>query len=85
MQVRSTARELYDEFFKAAEAKPRGVVSKLCAIVEQLESAFARQLSQIKVRVLSKLKDKVIVRGSLVGQRTHITCSYCFWRNGYFL
>ncbi|XP_012942946.1 E3 ubiquitin-protein ligase HECTD1 isoform X2 [Aplysia californica] len=47
-KVRNTARELYDEYFKAAEAKPRGVVSKLCAIVQQLESAFARQLSQIK-------------------------------------
>uniref|UniRef100_A0A2C9KAE0 E3 ubiquitin-protein ligase n=1 Tax=Biomphalaria glabrata TaxID=6526 RepID=A0A2C9KAE0_BIOGL len=47
-KVRTTARELYEEYFKAAEAKPRGVVSKLCAIVQQLESAFARQLSQIK-------------------------------------
>ncbi|BFZ12481.1 hypothetical protein BsWGS_15521 [Bradybaena similaris] len=47
-KVRSTARELYEEYFKAAEAKPRGVVSKLYSIVQQLESAFARQLSQIK-------------------------------------
>ena len=47
--MRGIARELYDEYFKAAEAKPRGVVSKLCAIVQQLESAFARQLTQIKV------------------------------------
>ncbi|GFO27459.1 E3 ubiquitin-protein ligase hectd1-like protein, partial [Plakobranchus ocellatus] len=47
-KIRTAARELYEDYFKAAEAKPRGVVSKLCAIVQQLESAFACQLSQIK-------------------------------------
>ena len=50
LQMRAAARELYEEYFKAAEAKPRGVVYKLRAIVQQLESAFACQLSQIKVR-----------------------------------
>ncbi|RUS87649.1 hypothetical protein EGW08_004572 [Elysia chlorotica] len=47
-KMRTAARELYEEYFKAAEAKPRGVVYKLRAIVQQLESAFACQLSEIK-------------------------------------
>ncbi|GFR88010.1 E3 ubiquitin-protein ligase HECTD1 [Elysia marginata] len=47
-KIRTAARELYEEYFKTAEAKPRGVVYKLRAIVQQLESAFACQLSQIK-------------------------------------
>ncbi|XP_071078576.1 E3 ubiquitin-protein ligase HECTD1-like isoform X2 [Haliotis cracherodii] len=47
-KVKSLARELYEDYFKAAEATPRGVVAKLCGIVQQLESSCAKQISQIK-------------------------------------
>ncbi|KAI8478850.1 E3 ubiquitin-protein ligase HTD1, partial [Branchiostoma belcheri] len=38
-KIKCLARELYEQHFKAAQATPRGVVSKLRSIVAQLETA----------------------------------------------
>ncbi|KAK7103616.1 E3 ubiquitin-protein ligase HECTD1-like isoform X2 [Littorina saxatilis] len=47
-KVKSLARQLYDEYFREAEATPRGVVAKLKAIVKQLESALAIQIGHLR-------------------------------------
>ncbi len=47
--MKLTARDLYDNYFRVAQATPRGVVAKLCNIVGQLEAAGEKQWSQIKV------------------------------------
>ena len=46
------AREIYEQYFRAAEAMPRGVVAKIRNIVQQLEAACAMQISQVRVRLL---------------------------------
>lgn len=50
-KVKSTARELYDDHFKAVESMPRGVVVTLRNISTQLESAWElhtnRQVRQL--------------------------------------
>lgn len=43
------AREIYEQYFRAAEAMPRGVVAKIRNIVQQLEAACAMQISQVRV------------------------------------
>ncbi|PVD26171.1 hypothetical protein C0Q70_13840 [Pomacea canaliculata] len=48
IKVKHLAHELYDGYFRLAEATPRGVVAKLSGIVQQLDSALARQISQLK-------------------------------------
>lgn len=37
------AQEIYDKYFKAAQAQPRGVVAKLGNIVAQIERACQKQ------------------------------------------
>ena len=51
IQVRTLAKELYDQHFRAAQAKPRGVVAKLCSIVERLEKACEKHSSVIMVSI----------------------------------
>jgi E3 ubiquitin-protein ligase HECTD1 len=43
-RVRTSAREIYENFFRAAQAKPRGVVATLANIVSRIESACHKQL-----------------------------------------
>uniref|UniRef100_A0A8D8T0U6 E3 ubiquitin-protein ligase n=1 Tax=Cacopsylla melanoneura TaxID=428564 RepID=A0A8D8T0U6_9HEMI len=43
VRVKNQAQELYDKYFKAAQAQPRGVVAKLGAIVAQIERACQKQ------------------------------------------
>ena len=50
LQVKSLARQLYEEYFREAEATPRGVVAKLKTIVKQLDSALAIQIGHLRVR-----------------------------------
>lgn len=38
------AQEIYDKYFKAAQAQPRGVVAKLGNIVAQIERACQKQV-----------------------------------------
>lgn len=44
-KVRNQAQEIYDRYFKAAQAQPRGVVAKLSTIVLQIEKACQKQQS----------------------------------------
>ncbi|XP_014675759.1 PREDICTED: E3 ubiquitin-protein ligase HECTD1-like, partial [Priapulus caudatus] len=47
LKVKAFARELYDQYFVAAQATPRGVVAKLRKIVDNLDSAYAKQLTRV--------------------------------------
>ncbi len=47
---------MYDEYFRVAQATPRGVVAKLCAIVGQLGEACEKHASLVKVGVLSSVQ-----------------------------
>ncbi|XP_058454046.1 E3 ubiquitin-protein ligase Ufd4 isoform X2 [Malaya genurostris] len=42
-QVKNIARDLYNRYFKAAQAVPRGAVAKLCSIVRQIEHGLEEQ------------------------------------------
>ncbi|XP_053697436.1 E3 ubiquitin-protein ligase Ufd4 isoform X2 [Sabethes cyaneus] len=42
-QVKNIARDLYNRYFKAAQAVPRGAVAKLCTIVRQIECGLEEQ------------------------------------------
>ncbi|XP_063990344.1 E3 ubiquitin-protein ligase HECTD1 isoform X7 [Diachasmimorpha longicaudata] len=44
-KVKTQAQEIYENYFKAAQAQPRGVVAKLAAIVSQVDKACQKQLS----------------------------------------
>ncbi|XP_020287405.1 E3 ubiquitin-protein ligase HECTD1 isoform X2 [Pseudomyrmex gracilis] len=44
-KVKVEAQEIYERYFKAAQAQPRGVVAKLSAIVCQIEKATQKQQS----------------------------------------
>ncbi|GAB6021555.1 hypothetical protein CHUAL_004153 [Chamberlinius hualienensis] len=46
-KVKVQAREIYDKYFEAAQAQPRGVVAKLCHIVGQIDKALYKQMNQI--------------------------------------
>ena len=46
------AREIYDKYFREAQATPRGVVAKLRNIMYQLEAACIKHQAQIKVFVI---------------------------------
>ena len=44
-KVKNQAQDIYDRYFKAAQAQPRGVVAKLSNIVTQIEKACQKQVS----------------------------------------
>ena len=41
------AKETYDNYFKAAQASPRGVVAQLYDIVHKLEGACNKQVNEV--------------------------------------
>lgn len=45
VQVKNMARDLYNRYFKAAQAVPRGAVAKLSHIVQQIEISLEEQCS----------------------------------------
>lgn len=45
VQVKNMARDLYNRYFKAAQAVPRGAVAKLSNIVKQIEESLEEQCS----------------------------------------
>lgn len=45
VQVKNMARDLYNRYFKAAQAVPRGAVAKLSNIVRQIEASLEEQCS----------------------------------------
>jgi E3 ubiquitin-protein ligase HECTD1 len=46
LQVKVQAQEIYEKYFKAAQAQPRGVVAKLGNIVAQIERACQKQVRE---------------------------------------
>jgi len=50
MQVKMLAKDIYSQHFRAAQAVPRGVVAKLCAVVKQLEVACEKHSCQVLLR-----------------------------------
>ena len=88
LQVKTLARELYDQHFRAAQAKPRGVVAKLCSIVDRLEKACEKHSSVIKVSasiilVLSHCNRILIVCNNLNNGHICICCvpHFFLWRD----
>ncbi|XP_055540059.1 E3 ubiquitin-protein ligase Ufd4 isoform X3 [Wyeomyia smithii] len=57
-QVKNIARDLYNRYFKAAQAVPRGAVAKLCTIVRQIECGLEEQCaprsSVLQVRAIQQ-------------------------------
>ncbi|VVC42226.1 Hypothetical protein CINCED_3A002842 [Cinara cedri] len=47
-KIRKQAQEIYEKFFKAAQAQPRGVVARLSKIVTAIEFAIQSETSVIK-------------------------------------
>ncbi|KAL5281151.1 HECTD1 family protein [Megaselia abdita] len=47
-QVKTLARDLYNKYFKAAQAVPRGAVAKLTTIVKQIEASLEEQSRNFK-------------------------------------
>lgn len=45
-QVKVQAQEIYEKYFKVAQAQPRGVVAKLGNIVAQIERACQKQVRE---------------------------------------
>ena len=45
------AREIYDKYFREAQATPRGVVAKLRNIMYQLEAACVKHQTQLRVNI----------------------------------
>ncbi|XP_030384649.1 E3 ubiquitin-protein ligase Ufd4 [Scaptodrosophila lebanonensis] len=43
MQVKNLSREIYNKYFKSAQATPRGAVTKLTAIVKKIEESIEEQ------------------------------------------
>ncbi|XP_053661606.1 E3 ubiquitin-protein ligase Ufd4 [Anopheles marshallii] len=52
-QLNKLARDLYNRYFKAAQAIPRGAVAKLSKIVHQIEIALEEQQSSPKAALIS--------------------------------
>lgn len=48
VQVKNMARELYNRYFKTAQAVPRGAVAKLANIVRQIEASLEEQCAQAR-------------------------------------
>ncbi|XP_026465706.1 E3 ubiquitin-protein ligase Ufd4 isoform X4 [Ctenocephalides felis] len=53
VQIKTLASDLYNRYFKAAQAVPRGAVAKLVAIVSQIEKACLKQYQS----AISECKD----------------------------
>ncbi|XP_065095256.1 E3 ubiquitin-protein ligase Ufd4 isoform X4 [Ochlerotatus camptorhynchus] len=65
-QVKNIARDLYNRYFKAAQAVPRGAVAKLCNIVRQIECALEDQCAP---KATGLLQVRIQAQPSQDGQR----------------
>ena len=59
LQVKNVARDIYERYFRVAQATPRGVVAKLCSIVQRLEEACERQVTGVSHPALSTCERQV--------------------------
>jgi len=46
-QVKSLARDIYEQYFKVAQSVPRGIVAKLFNIASHLDSACKKHSNQV--------------------------------------
>ncbi|XP_050076320.1 E3 ubiquitin-protein ligase Ufd4 isoform X1 [Anopheles maculipalpis] len=60
-QLNKLARDLYNRYFKAAQAIPRGAVAKLSKIVHQIENALEEQQSSSKTAALISSSTQQII------------------------
>nr|XP_049465855.1 E3 ubiquitin-protein ligase Ufd4 isoform X1 [Anopheles coluzzii]XP_049465856.1 E3 ubiquitin-protein ligase Ufd4 isoform X1 [Anopheles coluzzii]XP_049465858.1 E3 ubiquitin-protein ligase Ufd4 isoform X1 [Anopheles coluzzii] len=58
-QLHKLARDLYNRYFKAAQAIPRGAVAKLSKIVHQIEIALEEQQSTSKAALISSTTQQI--------------------------
>ena len=72
LQVKSLAREIYNEYFKKAETMPRSVVCTMQKIVQKLEGSCAKQITQVKVRHIDFIIAVIVAR---VSTKSTETCS----------
>ena len=56
-QVKNMARDIYNKYFKAAQAVPRGAVAKLTSIVKRIEIALEEQRMPSQTIWQDKLRD----------------------------
>ncbi|XP_033297386.1 E3 ubiquitin-protein ligase HECTD1 isoform X5 [Bombus bifarius] len=76
-KVKVQAQDIYECYFKAAQAQPRGVVAKLGAIVSQIEKAYQKQQSgnrewrNILQSALEELKDLLNEEGRVSAYELH--------------
>jgi len=58
-QVKSLARDIYEQYFKVAQSVPRGIVAKLFNIASHLDSACKKHSNQVfsrnTIQILSLL------------------------------
>uniref|UniRef100_A0A182IYJ4 E3 ubiquitin-protein ligase n=1 Tax=Anopheles atroparvus TaxID=41427 RepID=A0A182IYJ4_ANOAO len=66
-QVKNLARDLYNRYFKAAQAVPRGAVAKLSKIVHQIEIALEEQQSIPKTTLSVRSSQQQSAPSSNVG------------------
>uniref|UniRef100_A0A182VUY9 E3 ubiquitin-protein ligase n=1 Tax=Anopheles minimus TaxID=112268 RepID=A0A182VUY9_9DIPT len=65
-QLNKLARDLYNRYFKAAQAIPRGAVAKLSKIVHQIEIALEEQQSSSKAALISCSTQQITPSGASV-------------------
>ncbi|XP_075151574.1 ubiquitin fusion-degradation 4-like isoform X2 [Haematobia irritans] len=56
-QVKNMARDIYNKYFKAAQAVPRGAVAKLTSIVKRIETALEEQRLPCQSNWQEKLRE----------------------------
>ncbi|XP_053677617.1 E3 ubiquitin-protein ligase Ufd4 [Anopheles nili] len=66
-QLHKLARDLYNRYFKAAQAVPRGAVAKLSKIVHQIEIALEEQQSMQKTTFITRSTQQAPTSGSSSG------------------
>ncbi|XP_058814287.1 E3 ubiquitin-protein ligase Ufd4 isoform X4 [Topomyia yanbarensis] len=57
-QVKNIARDLYNRYFKAAQAVPRGAVAKLCTIVRQIECGLEEQCAPRSTTLYARIQQQ---------------------------
>ena len=70
------AKDIYSQHFRAAQAVPRGVVAKLCAVVRQLEAACEKHTCQVSAVIPALLYRSAKCRKKrLAKQSQTVDCS----------
>lgn len=70
MKVKINAQEIYDKYFKVAQAQPRGVVAKLGTIVAQIERACQKQVN-VSLFYGKKLGEYILLENMKITVQVH--------------